>query len=155
MLILGRCRSSAWRFAACKTKNLFHVMSSSGLSVSQSGCTWLGLTDAKLSPQPSAARWLSLTLKCSYTAKLCELYGNNGCLFTLTRYGNVLVPSMQKGSWWCRRFFSFQSLQSLAIALATAKTVMFWSCYFSADRYFDVPGPIFAKLCYATWYVLI
>ena len=33
-----------------------------------------------------------------------------------------------------------------------AKTVMFWSCYlffilfFSVHRFFDVPGPIFAKL---------
>jgi len=47
-------------------------------------------------------------------------------------------------------------LQSPAIAFAI-KTVMLWSCYLfisSVHRFFDVPGPIFAKLCHKTRYVL-
>jgi len=39
----------------------------------------------------------------------------------------------------------------------TENTVMFLPCYrisFSEHRFFDVPGPIFAKLCHTTRYVL-
>jgi len=49
-------------------------------------------------------------------------------------------------------------LQLPAIAIAIAKTVLFWSCYFlvffSNHRFFDVPGPIFAKLCHTTRCIL-
>ena len=46
-------------------------------------------------------------------------------------------------------------LQSPAIAIAIAKTVMFWSCYlYFSVQIFDVPGPIFAKLCYTTRHIL-
>ena len=77
------------------------------------------------------------------TARLCDGFGRELIrAVTVSALDSALVGS----------------LQSPAIAIAIARDcyilVVFLCLFFSVHEIFDVPGPIFAKLCHTTRYVL-